>query len=116
MKIIYNNIIPFKGFLAMNLFGILFVRKDAAERKPVSEFVINHESIHSEQIKEMLWIPFYIWYGLEWFIKLFNYGFDSHTAYRNISFEREAYNNENDLAYKYHRKRYNWLKLLRKRN
>ena len=29
MKIIYNNIIPFKGFKAMNLFGVLFVRKDA---------------------------------------------------------------------------------------
>lgn len=25
MKIIYNNIIPFKGFLAINLFGVLFV-------------------------------------------------------------------------------------------
>ena len=114
MKILYNNIIPFPGYLAINLFGILFVRKDAAQRKSVSEFVINHETIHSKQMKEMLWIPFYIWYGIEWFIKLFNYNFDSHTAYRNISFEREAYENENDLSYKYHRKRYNWLKLLKR--
>ena len=28
MKIIYNNVIPFKGYWAINLFGILFVRKD----------------------------------------------------------------------------------------
>ena len=29
MKIIYNNIIPFKGFKCINLFGVLFARKDA---------------------------------------------------------------------------------------
>lgn len=28
MKIIYNNIIPFKGFKAINICGIVFVRKD----------------------------------------------------------------------------------------
>ena len=28
MKIIRNNIIPFKGYKAINLFGILFVRGD----------------------------------------------------------------------------------------
>lgn len=109
MKIIYNNIIPFKGFKAMNLFGVLFVRNDI--KTPMSDIDINHESIHSEQYKELLWIPFLILYGLEWFIKLFYY-FDSHKAYRNISFEREAYNNEKDLTYLENRKRYNWLKLI----
>lgn len=44
MKIIYNNIIPFKGFKAINLFGILFVRKN----KSLSNKDINHEAIHSE--------------------------------------------------------------------
>lgn len=39
MIIIRNNIIPFKGFSAINLFGILFVRKDAV----ISEKTINHE-------------------------------------------------------------------------
>ena len=33
MKIIYNNTIPFKGFKAMNLFGVLFVRNDIAIRQ-----------------------------------------------------------------------------------
>ena len=28
MKIIYNNVIPFKGFTAINLFGILFARRE----------------------------------------------------------------------------------------
>lgn len=27
MKIIYNSIIPFRGFAAINLFGVLFVVK-----------------------------------------------------------------------------------------
>jgi hypothetical protein len=43
MKIIRNNIIPFKGFKAINLFGILFVRGNAE----LSDEVINHESIHT---------------------------------------------------------------------
>lgn len=29
MKIVRNNIIPFKGYKAVNLFGILFVRGDS---------------------------------------------------------------------------------------
>lgn len=110
MKIIYNNIIPFKGFKAMNLFGVLFVRNDI--KTPMDEIDINHEAIHSEQYKEMLWIPFLIWYGIEWFIKIFIYG-NIHKAYRNISFEREAYQNEHDLEYLSNRKRYRWFKLIK---
>ena len=48
MKIIYNKIIPFKGFLAINLFGFLFARKK------LTEVNINHEKIHTEQMKELL--------------------------------------------------------------
>jgi hypothetical protein len=79
MKIIYNNIIPFPGYKAINLFGLLFVRKDAI----MSEEDINHESIHTAQMKEMLYTFFYIWYIIEWVIRLFKKG----NAYRNISFE-----------------------------
>ena len=62
MKIVRNNIIPFKGFLAINLFGILFVRGD----NYISPQVINHEKIHTAQMRELLYIPFYLWYVLEW--------------------------------------------------
>lgn len=27
-KIIYNKLIPFKGYVAINLFGIIFARKE----------------------------------------------------------------------------------------
>jgi hypothetical protein len=82
MKIIYNNILPFSGFTAINIFGIIFARE---EHKPLSGQTINHEKIHTAQMREMLYVFFYLFYGLEWVFKLFFYGKDS---YRNISFER----------------------------
>jgi len=45
MVIIYNNVIPVKGFSAMNLFGLIFARKAF---KPLPKLVINHESIHTK--------------------------------------------------------------------
>lgn len=105
MKIIYNNIIPFPGYKAINLFGLLFVRKDAI----MSEEDINHESIHTAQMKEMLYIFFYIWYIIEWVIRLFKKG----NAYRNISFEQEAYSNEDNLEYLKDRKHYAWFKYIK---
>ena len=90
MKIIYNNIIPFKGFLAINIFGILFVR---GTDRDINDVVLNHERIHTAQMKELGYILFYIIYLLEWIVRLFKKG----NAYRNISFEREAYKHERDL-------------------
>lgn len=73
--------------------------------------IINHESIHIKQQEEMLIIPFYIWYVTEWFIKLFFYG---KQAYYNISFEREAYDNDDNLSYLSNRKHYAWIKRILK--
>lgn len=102
MKIIYNSLIPVKGFIAMNLFGVLFVRKDSK----LKDTTLNHETIHTEQMKELGYVPFYIIYVLEWIVRLFMSG----NAYRNISFEQEAYDNQSDPYYLNTRKRYNWLK------
>lgn len=104
MRIIYNNIIPFKGFLAINICGLLFVRKGCK----VTDRTINHEEIHSHQMKEMCYIFFYIWYLIEWLVRLFLPG----NAYRQISFEQEAYSNEWDPNYLVNRKHFNWLKYL----
>lgn len=109
MRIIYNKIIPFKGFLAINLFGILFVRKG----KNLSEVAMNHETIHTKQMYELVFIFFYLWYGIEWIARLFQYGY-CHRAYRNISFEREAYDNENNQEYCQKRKLYSFFKYLKK--
>ncbi|PKP16117.1 MAG: hypothetical protein CVU07_07960, partial [Bacteroidetes bacterium HGW-Bacteroidetes-23] len=41
---------------------------------------------------------FLVWYILEYLIRLIQFR-DRNLAYRNISFEREAYQNEKDLHY-----------------
>lgn len=105
MKIVYNNIIPVKGFSAINLFGVIFARK---EYKELSNITVNHEAIHTAQMKELLYIPFYIIYGLEYFIKTFKYGFKD--TYDHISFEKEAYEHQKDLSYLNDRKHYTWCK------
>lgn len=102
MQIIYNRIIPFSKYKAINLFGIIF------SREKLSEIDKNHEYIHTLQMKEMLYIFFYIWYVIEWIIRLF---LRNNNPYKMISFEVEAYANQRNLNYKNERKHYNWLKL-----
>lgn len=101
MKIIFNNVIPFgRNFAAINLFGVLFIKKGVT----VNDVLINHERIHSAQIRELLWIPFYLVYFIEWLVLLIRFRGDVLKSYREISFEREAYDNERDLNYLYTRK------------
>ena len=85
---------------------MLFVRGNAK----ISEVTLNHEKIHTAQMKEMLYVFFYLWYIFEWLIRLFMKG----NAYRNISFEREAYSNEDDVIYLDSRKIFAWTKYLNK--
>lgn len=109
MKVIHNNIIPFKGYKAINLFGIVFARK-GIELTPLE---LNHEAIHTAQMKEMLYIFFYLWYVIEWIIRLIGHiGNSNYNAYRMISFEQEAYNNDNYTAYLEHRQKYYWTRYL----
>ena len=104
--LIENNLIPFKGYSYINICGLIFCR-----RNYISETIANHEKIHTHQQKEMLVVFFYIWYLVEWLILLINFG-DSHKAYRNISFEKEARTNENNLEYLKSRKLYSWIKFI----
>lgn len=109
MKIIYNKLIPFKGFWAITILNMIFVRKEYQhlDGTQMHKEMVNHESIHFEQEKELGFIFFYILYLLEWLIKLCFYG---KKAYENISFEREAYRNEKNFDYIKNRKRYCWVK------
>ena len=105
MKIIRNKHIPFKGFKAINLFGVLFVRGNAK----IDDVTLNHEAIHTAQMREMLYIGFYLWYFIEWLIRLFMEG----NAYRNISFENEAYTNEDNIIYLECRQKFAWIKYIK---
>ena len=91
----------------MNLFGVLFTRRDNS----ISDKTLNHEMIHTEQMKEMLYVFFYLWYLIEWLVRIIIL-IDSHKAYRSISFEQEAYSNQENLTYLEGRKRYRWLSYL----
>lgn len=69
---------------------------------------INHEKIHLRQQIEMGILIFYIWYGIEYLFRLIQYK-NRFLAYKNISFEREAYKNETNLQYLKQRKFYNFI-------
>lgn len=93
MPVIKNKILPIgKNFFALNLFGIIFAKGEC------DEVILNHEKIHSRQMQELLVLPFYILYIIEWLIRLIQCR-NSYKAYKNISFEREAYSNQNDSDY-----------------
>ena len=70
---------------------------------------LNHEKIHLRQQLEMLLVFFYLWYVLEFLFRLIQYQ-NRNKAYRNISFEREAYVNEKDLNYLKKRSIWRFLK------
>jgi hypothetical protein len=55
---------------------------------------------------------FYIWYGLEYVIIRFFHNKQSF-AYHDVSFEEEAYNNDEDLNYLDNRKHFSWFKFIR---
>ena len=74
-------------------------------------FFLNHEKIHLRQQLELLVIFFYVWYAIEFFVRYIDCR-DGMLAYRNISFEREAYRRENDLKYLKNRTFWAFLKFM----
>lgn len=116
MKIVYCKHIPFRGFFAMNFFTLIIVRKaykSVVERGwYIVKRMLNHESIHTEQMKETLFIGFYILYFLDWLFNLIVY--PKH-AYRYIAFEQEAYANQGNFSYNEHRKHFAWIKYIFKK-
>ena len=84
-----------KGFRGLTLFPFILV----SSKNDVSDKVLlNHEKIHIRQQLELLILPFYIWYFLEFLLRWIQYR-NKFVAYKNISFEREAYANEKNLNY-----------------
>ena len=107
MKIIRTSILPFRGFSAINLLGVLFVHPGVY----LSHEMMNHERIHTAQQREMLFVFFYVAYLVEWLARLPMRG----NAYRNISFEREAYAHQRDLDYLNRRRHYAWRKYIKQK-
>lgn len=70
----------------------------------------NYKPIRTAQIKEMFYVFFYLWYVLEWLVRLFMKG----NARLNIAFEREAYGNQENMGYLEKRKRFGWIDYLKR--
>ena len=75
--------------------------------------LVNHEKIHHRQQLELLILPFYIIYLLNYVVNLLRFK-SHHQAYLNIVFEKEAYANEQDLHYLTNRKTFAFFKRLKR--
>ena len=106
--IVAKYLIP-KGYRGMTLFPFVLVKYDFDKGNKV---FVNHEKIHLRQQLEMLIFPFYIWYVFEFLIRLIQYK-NKDLAYRNISFEREAYTKETDLNYLKNRSFFQFLNYIK---
>jgi len=137
------KLITFNWPLAITLspFGI-YVNQKYSTVDDLSPRTKNHEKIHWKQQMEMMitgfilsllaslmfitvsfniWILlglllfpflfFYLWYVIEWFVRIFING---KKAYVSISFEQEAYDNDDNLNYLDNKKWFRWMKYLKK--
>lgn len=71
--------------------------------------IINHEKIHLRQQLELLILPFYILYLINYLFNLIIYK-KHDLAYRKIIFEQEAYLHDADLKYLKNNSWYGWIK------
>lgn len=99
-----------RGYIGMTVFPFMFLKTKALKGDDV---LINHEKIHLKQQLELLIILFFVLYTLEFLFRLLQYK-NWHLAYRNISFEREAYLNEKDLNYLKKRSFWSFVKYFKK--
>ena len=101
--LLLTRFIPYSG---MTIFPFILLRKKDA---PHGEVLLNHERIHLRQQLELLIVPFFIWYLLEYlFYRLQGCSHDK--AYRSILFEREAYTNQANPDYLLQRKFWAFLR------
>lgn len=84
---------------AIAIFPFIFVHPNTV----ITDRLINHEKIHLRQQLEMLVLPFYVWYLIEYFFR----------GYMGISFEKEAYENDSNLGFLKSRKFFNFVKYLK---
>jgi hypothetical protein len=93
-------VIPKKsGILGMSIWPFILLNRRYMGKTVPAE-LINHERIHLRQQIELLVLPFYLIYLIEYTFK----------GYLSISFEKEAYGNEFNPEYLNGRKFWAFLK------
>lgn len=108
MILISKCIVP-KGYTGIALYPFVFF---GHPKSKLNKVLVNHEKIHLRQQLELLIVLFYIWYIVEFLVRLVQFK-NWYMAYKNISFEREAYAKETDFNFLGQRKFWNFLKYLR---
>lgn len=104
-KIIISKYLVWPSKIAWAFYPFIFIK----DKKYISDKLINHEKIHLKQQLELLIIPFYILYIFLYIINLLSL---KPNAYRQIAFEKEAYEKEKHLSYLEIRKPFSWLKYI----
>ena len=107
MILVSKYLVP-KGYMGITIFPFVFLKSRGLKQD--AQF-LNHERIHLRQQIEMLVLPFFIWYALEFLIRYWNYR-NWVLAYRSISFEQEAYRNECVRNYLNERKFWNFVRYI----
>ncbi len=110
MFFVVNKYLIPKGFRGLTAYPFVFLKYPVDKENPV---FINHERIHLRQQLELLILPFFVLYFLEYLFLLIKYN-NKNRAYRNISFEREAYANESDLEYLKKRKLFGFFRYMKR--
>ncbi|RMB62930.1 hypothetical protein EAX61_04980 [Dokdonia sinensis] len=108
MFYVVNKYLLRRGFAGVTLYPFVIMR-DATLREDA--VFMNHEKIHLRQQRELLILPFFLWYGVEFLVRCVQYR-NRYVAYRNISFEREAYAQETNFIYLKDRNFWSFLKFL----
>lgn len=110
MLIFVRSIFFNRKFSGLAIYPFIFL----TDKKLASDVhLLNHERIHHRQQIELLWVFFFLWYGIEYLIRLLQYK-NRFIAYQNISFEREAYACATDLEYLKNRKIWAFVKYLKR--
>ena len=89
---------------AITLGPFIFIRKGYYSAK-----LLNHERIHVAQQYEMLFVGNWLLYGLFWLIGYIKTR-DTHLAYINNPFEKEAYGNASNDKYLKKRRFWSWTR------
>ena len=90
----------------MTIYPFIFLKDKSLASNSI---LVNHERIHLRQQIELFWIFFFVWYAFEFLIHIIRLR-NRNKAYHAISFEKEAYQNEDNLYYLENRKFWAFLK------
>lgn len=98
----------YSSYVGLTFWPFIILKHDGLKFDSV---LINHERIHLKQQLELLIIPFYLFYLAEWLVRSL-WCLSFYRGYQNISFEREAYANEDNLNYPQQRRPFSFIKYL----